>query len=182
MKKLAAILLTGILLFHWMGYQAVYSYWIQQADDKLETQLDRAEYNEQELITIAIPLHLPYLTDQAEYERLNGETVFNGITYKYVQRRVFHDSLFLQCLPNQEAMRLSTARNDCFKFTTGIQQNTSGFSKPGVAFIRHFTGGSNLISTPERAEMLLSGGRRFITISQTIPACTADGCPEQPPE
>lgn len=164
-----------------MGYQAVYSYWIQQADDKLETQLDKAEYNEQELITIAIPLHLPYLMDQAEYERLSGETVFNGITYQYVQRRVYHDSLFLQCLPNQEAMRLSTARNDCFKFTTGIQQNGAGFSKPGVAFVKYFTGGYEL-PVSQRPVILADILPKFISANQAIPVRMASAGPDQPPE
>ena len=126
-----------LVLFHWMGYQALYGWWMQQANTTLENHLDKNEYNARELITIAIPLHLPYLTDQAEFERLSGETVFNGITYQYVQRRVYHDSLYLQCLPNHEAMRLNTARNDCFKFTSDIQQSGSSISKPGVAFITH---------------------------------------------
>ena len=164
-----------------MGYQALYSYWVQQANEQMEARLDKADYAEQELETIVVPLHLPYLTDQTTFERTDGEINLNGITYKYVQRRVWHDSLYLQCLPNYEAMRLTAACNDSFQFATGIPQNGSGFSKVTASLSKQFTGECFGFILPHQI-VCTTGKKIFICTSSAIPCGAPSAGPDQPPE
>ena len=88
MKKIASILLLGILLFNWCGYRWVINLVQQSADAKLEARLDRDDYDESQLIEIKVPVDMPYQSDWAGFERYDGEIEVNGIHYKYVKRKV----------------------------------------------------------------------------------------------
>lgn len=110
-----------MLLFNWFGYRILADYVEQQADQALEQRLDNSEYDESQLIEIRIPLKLPYQTDWKGFERFNGEIEVNGIHYKYVKRAVFNDSLILLCLPNEEKMKVQSARDEFFKLVNDIQ-------------------------------------------------------------
>lgn len=83
----------------------------------LESQLDKKQYSDAELISIKIRLNLPYYTSSTEYERAYGSIEANGISYEYVKRRVHQDTLELLCLPNKTKMQLQTAENAFFKMS-----------------------------------------------------------------
>ena len=125
MKKLASILLLGILLFNWCGYRWVINIVQQQADTKLEAQLDRDEYDEAQLIEIKVPVNMPYQTDWAGFERYDGEIEVNGIHYKYVKRKVQDGQLVLKCIPNHTRQRLESAKEDLFKISNDLQQDNA---------------------------------------------------------
>ncbi len=108
----------------------------QQSDVKMEASIDNNNYNEKDLITIKMPLSMPYQLDQKDFERVSGEVTYNGKIYKYVQRKVSNGELILQCLPDENKMKLQSAKEDFFKFANDLQQNnsskksnTSDFSK-----------------------------------------------------
>jgi hypothetical protein len=119
----------GILLFNWFGYQILYSHLQSIADKKLEVQLDKDNYNENDLISIKLPLFSPYITDESSFQRIDGEINIDGIHYKFVKRKVFHDTLILLCLRNTEKMKLKDASNEYFKAMTDLQRENSGKSK-----------------------------------------------------
>ncbi|GAC1424761.1 MAG: hypothetical protein NVSMB7_00840 [Chitinophagaceae bacterium] len=125
MKKIAAILLLGVLLFNWCGYRWVINLVQQDADTKLEARLDRNEYDESQLIEIKVPVNMPYQTDWAGFERYDGEIEVNGIHYKYVKRKVQDGQLVLKCIPNQVKQRLESAKDDLFKISNDLQQGNS---------------------------------------------------------
>lgn len=101
----------------------------QNADVQLEASLDKDDYNDADLLTIKIPLNLPYQTSQANFERVNGEIKVDGKIYKYVKRKVSNGELVLQCLPDYNKMKLQSARTDFFKYTNDlVQSNKSGKS------------------------------------------------------
>lgn len=114
-----------ILLFNLVGYRFVVDYMQQKSDEALEARLDLDDYNESELIEIKIPVNMPYQTSWSEYERYDGEVEMDGISYKYVKRRLLNDTLYLRCIPNTQKMRLQTAKNDFFKNNNDIAQNNS---------------------------------------------------------
>ena len=129
MKKIASLLLMGILLFNWFGYQILYAHLQSVADKKLEVQLDRDNYSENDLISIRFPLFSPYITDESSFQRIDGEINIDGVHYKFVKRKVFHDSLILLCLRNTERMKLKDASNEYFKAITDLQKDNTGKSK-----------------------------------------------------
>ena len=126
MKRIASILLLCILLFNWFGYRILSNYYEHRADLVLEQKLDDSEYHESELIEIKVPLKLPYQNNWKGFERFDGEIEVDGVHYKYVKRAVRNDSLVLLCLPNEEKMKLLSARDEFFKLVNDIQNSSQG--------------------------------------------------------
>lgn len=126
MKKTAAILILGILLFNWTGYRLLTSYLEDRANIALEAQLDNNNYNQSDLISIKIPSTLPYYINSKEYDRVDGEIEIEGKHYNYVKRRLYNDSLEYLCIPNEAKMKLGNARDEFFKFVNDLQHSNSG--------------------------------------------------------
>lgn len=125
MKKLTAIFLLLIFLFNLGGYRLWLNYEQQQSDKRLVASLDKNEYDEADLISIKVPISLPYRTDWKEFERIDGEINLNGKIYKYVKRKVQNGELILLCIPDHNKMQLQTAKDDFFKFANDLMQNNS---------------------------------------------------------
>jgi hypothetical protein len=124
-KKIASALLIILLLFNWFGYNLVVNYLQQKSDTHLEVLLDNNQYTDAQLIELKIPIHLAYQSSWSSYERYDGEIELNGTLYKYVKRKVSNDTLYLKCIPNIKKMNLETSRNDFFKNTNDIAQNSN---------------------------------------------------------
>jgi len=107
LRKLAAILLWGILLFNWVGYRLLNDYLQEASQRKIEARLDRRLYDESQLFSIKVPVtYISYYNNSTVFERVNGQIEINGMPYQYVQRRIYNDTLELMCIPNLMAMRL----------------------------------------------------------------------------
>lgn len=125
LKKITALFFLILFAFNWFGYRLVYDFLQVKANDQLEAFLDNHSYDESQLIELKIPVHLPYQTSWTSYERYNGEIELNGTMYKYVKRKLANDTLYLKCIPNQNKMRLETAKNDFFKISNNLDQNNN---------------------------------------------------------
>ena len=182
LKKLSAIVLLALFLFNLIGYKALFYYAILQSDYKVETSIENNTYNHGELITLHIPLSLPYIENSPNFERVNGEINFNGKLYKYVQRKIENGELVLLCLPDANKMQLENSKNDYFKGTFDLQQNNAAKKTPQqVAVFK------NVLSEFEKVNnqfqvycaenyLQLSPEKNSSCFSVTLPA------PEKPPE
>lgn len=136
MKKLSAILLIALFLFNLFGYRVLFNYEQQQSDILLEATLDKQDYNDADLITIKVPLSLPYVNNQQSFERVDGEITVNGKILKYVKRRITDGNLILLCLPDHNKMRIESAKDEFFKYANDLVQNNqskkSGNTQTGV--------------------------------------------------
>lgn len=95
----------------------------EKANTQLVAKLDRNDYNDNQLIEIRIPLNMPYLTTQADFERCDGQVEVNGQHYNYVKRKIDNGQLVLKCIPNETRQRLQSARNDLFSLVNDLQQD-----------------------------------------------------------
>jgi hypothetical protein len=126
LKRTASILLLGILLFNWCGYRLFLSYLENKADIRLETNLDQENYNEADLVTIKIANDIPYYTANSPvFERVDGEVTIKGVSYKYVKRRMYNDSLELLCIPNVEKTGLQNAKDKLFLLANDLANDNS---------------------------------------------------------
>lgn len=135
MKRLAAILLIGILFFNWYGYQLLTQYWQERADSKLQARLDKNEYTDDQLISVKIPLTSVSYSNYnnagiSGFERVDGQIDIHGVRYQYVKRRVVGESLELLCIPNETAMKLQQVKNDFFRQANDLQQQNQGKKTP----------------------------------------------------
>jgi len=125
LKKILSIFLLGTFLFNIIGYK-VFFYFIQQnAEYRIQAKIDTIKDDDKGLSIVRVPLNLPYQTNWAEFERIDGEVSFNGITYKYVKRKVFNDTLVLVCLPFKEKTVIQKNSNDYFKKVNDLANDTN---------------------------------------------------------
>ncbi|MEP6749887.1 MAG: hypothetical protein ABJB86_19270 [Bacteroidota bacterium] len=185
MKKIASILLLGILLFNWCGYRWVINLVQQQADIKLEAKLDRNDYDESQLVEIKVPVNMPYQTDWANFERYDGEIEVNGIHYKYVARKVQDGQLVLKCIPNQTKQRLESAKDDLFKITNDLQQDNAAKKSgvPNSILVKNVLGDYDNLQQLSIAALYTSLSRQSYNVYQLSLATNLHhSTPEQPPE
>lgn len=107
------------------GYRLWFHFEQQQSDIRLEAIIDKDEYDEDQLLTLKVPLSLPYQTDWKEFERIDGEINLDGKIYKYVKRKVQNGQLILLCIPHHDKMHLESAKIDFFKYANDLTQNNS---------------------------------------------------------
>ena len=185
MKKIASILLLGILLFNWCGYRWVINLVQQDADIKLEAKLDRNEYDESQLIEIKVPVNMPYQTDWAGFERYDGEIEVNGVHYKYVKRKVQDGQLVLKCIPNHTKQRLESAKDDLFKITNDLQQDNaakksgSSNSVPVKSLLSDY---DNLQQLNIATLYAAASGQSYNLYQSALVTDLLLSTPEQPPE
>ena len=128
LKKIVAISLMLLLAFNLFGFRIVTNILTIQADQKLEARLDVNDYDESQLIEVRIPLDVPYVGDQPDFERHYGEVEVDGIYYTYVKSKIDKGELVLKCISNNTKQKINAAGNDYFNNTNGLgheQQNKS---------------------------------------------------------
>lgn len=124
MRFFASIFFLSILLFNWFGYELVMNYADQQQTAQLELQLDNKEYDAATLVEIRVPVTLPYQTDWKEFERVDGEIEFNGMHYKYVERKLEAGEMIYKCIPDKNKKQLVNARENFFKLVNDLQSQS----------------------------------------------------------
>jgi hypothetical protein len=185
-KRIAAILLMGILFFNWYGYRLLTSWLEARADHQLEALLDNNSYDESQLISIKIPsTHLSYYNSSSQFERVDGQIEIGGVRYKYVERRLFNDSMELRCIPNHAAMRLANIKNEFFKGANDIQQDNGQGKKSDS----HSSSSKNFSSTDYYTvnDLFVLGSLYFTRLPQSIDPAVAItsslmATDEQPPD
>jgi hypothetical protein len=122
LKKIAAILFLGIMLFNGFGYRILSNYFDQKASDHLVSLIEQNNYDVSALISIKTPINLPYYSNSPNFERVDGEMEINGILYQYVERRVYNDSVEIRVLPNQDRLHIKNAKESFDKLASDFEQ------------------------------------------------------------
>ncbi|MGZ3756518.1 MAG: hypothetical protein ACXVAY_08925 [Mucilaginibacter sp.] len=125
MKKLISIFLLSVFLFNIIGYKAVFYFMEQKASHIMEEKLDLMKIGNRETVTIKIPINLPYQTNWANYERVDGEMTYKGVTYKYFKRKIYNDSLILVCVNFKEKGIIAQKSDDYFKKINDLSTQSS---------------------------------------------------------
>jgi hypothetical protein len=125
MKKLAAILLLLIFMFNLFGYRLFVSCMVNNANQSLETALDKNDFNEEDLISIKTPINLPYYNNSSVFARAYGEVEMNGVLYKYVKSRIYNDSLEMLCIPNRGKQQLLHSKDNFTNVVFDLQKDVN---------------------------------------------------------
>jgi len=108
-----------------------------KADTELRAKIDRLDFDESQLVTIKVPLNLPYQQNWAEFERYDGDVSVDGVQYKYVMRRVYNDSLVLKCLPNESKKRIDHAAHHYYQLINDLQHKGTPSEKSKLSFLKN---------------------------------------------
>jgi PBP1b-binding outer membrane lipoprotein LpoB len=138
-KKIAAIILLGLLLFNWVGFQLYAAVLQQDADKTMIANLDQDKYTDADLILIKAPaIHISSYVNSKEFQRVDGKIEIEGVQYNYVKRRFNEGTLELLCIPNKTATRLQSAKDEFFKLVNDLQH--PGQSKKSDSHNNSFKG------------------------------------------
>ena len=184
MRQLTAISLILIFLFNLAGCRVLLQYWEVQENTKLEVKLDRQQYNDEDLVEIKIPIHLPYHNNWNDFERYDGEIDIDGVHYKYVKRKICNDSLVLLCIPNEIKTKISTARDEFFSLVNDLQKDAGNAksSHPSLSF--QFSAGDYIgQQTEDWSIAAISNVISYCTVVSTSPLLSISiSSPWQPPD
>ncbi|HEY0054806.1 MAG TPA: hypothetical protein VGB63_05575 [Pedobacter sp.] len=114
MQKSLSIFLLSVFLFNIIGYKAVYFFELKQADARIEAKILKSDFSSNRLITLRVPLTLPYLTN-SNFESIEGEITVKGTTYKYIKRKIENNTLVFVCIDHYEKSRIQKNSDDYFK-------------------------------------------------------------------
>jgi hypothetical protein len=180
MKKLAAIFFLLLFLFNIIGYRLLF-YYVQQTEDaQVQASLDKSDYNEQELVTIKVPLSMPYQLNKA-FERVDGEITLDGKIYKYVKRKIEDGQLVLLCLPDVHKMRLQNARDDFFKQANDLNATSSPKKSGNTVTIKNALGDYDKLHEQQLNFSITSRAAYETPINISAKTIPYHNSPEQPP-
>ncbi|HEY2350038.1 MAG TPA: hypothetical protein VGH64_13540 [Puia sp.] len=185
MKRAAAILLLGLLLFNWVGYEIYTAVLQQYAHESMVAQLDRNNYSDADLISIKVHTnHLSSYVNTKDFQRVDGKIDIEGVQYNYVKRRFLQDSLELLCIPNKTATNLQSARNEFFKIVNDLQQpgQTKKSEKPNSVFkgfSAEYFAVVQYIPVPDLTLISLSATDRYMLRIPTVFLTRAEQPPDQ---
>lgn len=125
MRIFFTILLISVHLFNIGGYRLLFHFLTEKADKHIIEQLDQHSYDEEDLITMKVPLNLAYLSNNwQEFERFDGSIEIDGTHYNYVKRKVYNDTLILLCIPNIPKNKLNDAKGEFAKMAGDAQSSS----------------------------------------------------------
>jgi len=104
--------------------------WLKSnADQKLQAAIESRHYGASDLLEISAPVNLPYTTNWADWESVEGQIVIGGYHYNYVERRLHDGVMTYRCLANTEKQNLLTARDAFFKLAGDFENASAPDSK-----------------------------------------------------
>ena len=150
LRKAFSIMLLLVLLFNVVGYRVWFFYAEKQSDAAMEATLDKSAYQENDLITIQIPLNNPYLLEESNFQRVDGEINYQGKNFRFVKRKIVGGNLVLQCIPDTHKMVLKKAKTEYGNAANDLPNNSKGSSRSGVQ--KNYSGGDYICHA---ADMLM---------------------------
>jgi len=111
-KRLVAILVLHIFLLNVLGYYGVLVGLKVHAGHELSKMLDSNMYDLGGSVTFKIPLTVPYGVNSENYHAVSGQFEKDGIVYRMVKQRFFHDTLYIVCLKDNASSEINGALSD----------------------------------------------------------------------
>ena len=175
-------MLLGILLFNLCGYQILHVYLEERAGHQFQLKLDINNYDETTLISIKVPAeHLTYYNHSVHFERFSGQIEIGGVTYSYVKRRLYNDTIEMLCIPNQTEMELQKTKIDFFNLVNDLKPSGQD-KKSGSHSFKNFSCDSFTIQEPFQLKNPICPLSKNIFYYSTIIPFHSIFTDERPPE
>lgn len=84
----------------------LFQYFITHSDTYANEQISKGLYKPDELVEIKIPVNLPDIQEQTDFQGVSGQVKLKDNDYNYVAMKMTRDTMFLMCIPNYEKTRL----------------------------------------------------------------------------
>jgi hypothetical protein len=162
-KRLIAIVVLNIFLLNVVGYYGVLVGLKVRAGQEFSETLDSGMYDLAGSITIKIPLTVPYGVDSEYYERIDGHFEKDGVVYRMVKQRLYHDTLYIVCVKDDLASKINSALADFVQSFAGQGDDDQKVVTPN--FIKDYITSSTALfssNTGWQSEVTMTSVPRYL--------------------
>lgn len=129
MKKSVSWSLAFLLILNVFGYY-LFFVTLQYSNEIAMTRLlDADSYDEQEALTIRLPLTVPYMADDETFRRVEGKFWHDGQFYRLVKQKYAQDTLTVICVRDHKKVRIQEVISKFVKSFTDTPVNSHASSK-----------------------------------------------------
>lgn len=138
LKKTVALILCFTLLLNVLGFYGIFLG--VQFSNNFATlkQLDDDLYNRNEEVTIKLPLTIPYMNDQEDYQRVDGTFQHNGEFYRLVKQKYAKDTLTIICIKDLKNKKIQQVLNDYVKTFSETATTPTSQTKISFSFLKDY--------------------------------------------
>jgi len=108
----------AVFLFNVIGYYAVYLGLRTHVNHVMQQRLDDESYDEGELLTLKIPVNLPYQADWNSFQRVEGYFESKGKFYNLVKQKLERDTLMVVYIKDHQETVLFESLSEIVHATT----------------------------------------------------------------
>lgn len=113
-----------VLLFNWLGYRFLTSWFEDRATAQLEASLNDDSYDPAQLVLLRTSAEaLPYSNCSSGFQRAEGIIEVGSIRYRTVKKRLYNDSIEILCIPDGAANQLRSAKDAFFRLVNDLQKS-----------------------------------------------------------
>jgi hypothetical protein len=103
MKKTIALAMLLLFLFNMGGYYLVFSILKLKAGHELSQRLELQNTDQDETVTVKVPLNLPYPINSTGFERVKGTIKSGNRFFQLVKQKIEHDTLTMVLVQDNES-------------------------------------------------------------------------------
>lgn len=137
-KKIGSVVLVLLVLLNVLGYYGIFMGLDYQNNRSMLKKLDAGIYDGQDEITIKFPLAIPYLSDAADFERVDGRFEHEGQVYRKVRQRYSQDTLTVVCVKDHTGTQLHQALKSYLKTFSDKHADSGQTSKTSFTLIKAY--------------------------------------------
>ena len=135
MKKELSILLLFCFFFYHFGYYLFYFSYKFKIESDWASAIHDDTHDLEEAQLINIPLTIPYMVDQEEFQEANSSFEKRGKSYRVVKQRYLRDTLQIVYVPDVASNRLDHTIKGWISFLNdGIEKETTN----GKIIVKNF--------------------------------------------
>jgi hypothetical protein len=141
MRKSLAFFFLFIFLLNIAGYYLVIEGW--QWHNSISWSQDDERTSNQELI-VEIPLNVPYITQEQDWEKTDGQFEYKGEVYRIVKQKITLDAIFIACVKDHESSLIKQQLEDFAKTFSDKPGDSKQNVKAFPGFIKEYV--SNVVT------------------------------------
>ena len=148
LRRLFSYFFAFLVLFNVLGYYGLFVGLQYQNTKKMTERFDAGAYGEEELITLKIPMTVPYMTENSDFQRVDGSITYEGQVYRMVKQKVTPDAVYIICTKDLNGTQIENALTDYVKTFADNPTDSKSSSKIQINFIKEYVAGNFIIENP----------------------------------
>lgn len=162
MTRAKSIVLAFILLLNTVGYYGIFLGLQYKHEIAMTRVIDLGSHGSLETVTLKVPVSIPYITDQMDYQRTIGQFEHNGELYRMISQRYANDTLTVVCIRDVEHKRISAALTEYVKnFSDKAPDHQT--SKLRLTLINEYLPASGCLTCSTKGWVMAVRQRQLIT-------------------